>query len=284
MHANESQARTGLHLGKQAGPAFEVVSIKRGSLQTAGLPFPLRGFRLQGERWTASRVTLRELIHVAHAAEGFAMPGRTVGGPPWIDKDRFDIVAKAPARPSREELAAMIQGLLEDRFQVVLHTESRELPVFALIAARRDGKLGPRLRQSTVDCEKLVAQNTGRQATTRPQEPSGRPICGVTRIFGPPNRIVGGSTRMKEFASILAETLERPVIDQTGLAGAFDVDLEYSPDLPQALPDADGGDARLGDSASISTALQEQLGLKLDARRADVNVLVVDNAEQPTED
>jgi bla regulator protein blaR1 len=237
----------------QTGASFDVVSIKPASRSNAG---PFRGTALQNNRWTGIHVTLRELIKVAHELDGFDMPDRVVGGPAWIDKDQFDIVATSASTPERAQLEAMIRTMLVERFHLAAHLEKKTLPAFELTPVRRDGALGSKLRRAASDCA---------------------PRCGVRIAFGPPNRMISSGVEMTRFAFVLSTVLQRPVIDRTGLAGLFELNLEFAPgtELTTAVP---------SDAPSLFTAVEEQLGLKLRSMKAPLDVLVVDRAEKPSFD
>jgi uncharacterized protein (TIGR03435 family) len=179
----------------------------------------------------------------------------------------------------------MVRTLLEDRFKLAVHDETRELPIYALTLARGNGRLGPKLVRSDVDCDKALAElaDSLRKTGRLPPGPTGQaPPCSTG---GPPGKFQGNDITMQMFADVLTASVNRArggvspsvnrvVVDRTGLEGAFDLNLEWTPD--EMSPDASGG--------SIFTALQEQLGLKLEPTRGAVEVLVIDHAELPTPD
>jgi uncharacterized protein (TIGR03435 family) len=201
------------------------------------------------------------------------------GEPDWMSADRFDIVAKTdgniedvfladPAAPSRLQL--MLRSLLADRFKLATHLDTRELPIYAMTMARADRRPGPGLRQSTRDCS-----NRGNAAADTFD-------CGLS--IGP-LKIAGRSIALSQLAGGLAGMVQRTITDRTGLSGRFDVDLAYTPELLGAAEGAKvaaaGGDPN---GPSIFTAIQEQLGLKLESTRGPVKVLVIDSVQHPTED
>ena len=256
-----------------SGPTFEVVSIKpnkSGELRTT-----IQGMQ-PGGRFTATNWTLRMLIRMAYRLQEFQMSG----GPKWIDSDRFDIVAKADRVYTPAQLPAMIQTLLAERFKLAVHTESRDLRLYALVVASRDGKLGPRIHPSNVDCAALSASG----APPPPFVPGKVPPC-ATETSGGRHMIANGMT-MSRLAVALSISAKGIVVDQTGLSGGFDLELEWTPESPTpAPPDAAGaGDRPADPGPSIFTAVQEQLGLKLDPQRGPVVVTIIDSAEQPTPD
>ena len=209
---------------------------------------------------------------------GYQVPEpRIVGMPEWTRTVFFDINAVAGRQPTIEERAAYYRGLLEDRFKAVVHTESRELPVYALALAREDGRLGPGMRRSDVDCGPVIAAARARaEAGERPAPPvpGQSPTCGS---IGAPASFMAGAAELANLAGMLASGLDRPVIDRTGLTGRFDIDFKSAP--MRAGPNAPASDL-----PSVFTAVQEQLGLKLEPSTAPIPVLVIDRIEMPTED
>jgi uncharacterized protein (TIGR03435 family) len=129
-----------------AAPGFEVASVKP---NTSGARASST-HTLPGGRVTATNVTVRQLILGAYGLRGLQL----TGGPSWIDSDRFDIDARAPENTPPEQVFPLVRALLADRFKLVVHTETREQPIYALVLARADKKLGPQLKESTLDCTK----------------------------------------------------------------------------------------------------------------------------------
>ena len=163
----------------------------------------------------------------------------------------------------------MLRELLKDRFKLVVHTEAREGPTYELMIARDDRRTGPRLRSPETDCAKLDP--------TGPPPPGG--FCGGIRTgIG---RLTGRTAPMRQLASVLTGVLQRPVVDRTNLPGVFDFDLEFSPMALNA--DADRA-ASIDNAISLFTALQEQLGLKLQPQRGAIDYVVIDRVEPPSED
>jgi uncharacterized protein (TIGR03435 family) len=188
------------------------------------------------------------------------------GGPSWIRRDRFDIIAKADHPAPTAELRGMIRTLLNDRFKLTVHDETRTGRVYALVVADRRGKLGANLRRAAVDCATL--RQTARQ--------SSEPPCMVMR----PGVRNGRGLELDQLASMLSPELHDRVVDNTGLVGIFDWDLKYTPPAfmdrafdRERFPSVDP------DGPSIETALQEQLGLKLVRQEGTREVLVIDRAE-----
>jgi uncharacterized protein (TIGR03435 family) len=241
-----------------------------------------------GGRFTATNVTLRQLIRFAYHLQD----SQVSGGPTWIAADRFDVVAKAESGelddPFESEKTGtvsrgqmMLRALLSDRFKLTVHSDSRQDTVYALTVARPDGRLGPQLRHSTGDCAWPTDEPPAGTAMA-----VGQPApCVGLRVL--PGTMLGGGVRMVQFASALSPFLGRVVQDQTGLAGDFEFTLRWTPDLvPQgmALKAKAMGLAPIDpDGPSLMTAIREQLGLDLNAQKGVVEFLVVDRAERPTE-
>lgn len=263
-------------------PTFEVASVKPNK---SGQPFVSLGIQ-PGGRFTATNVPLRLLIRNAYQIQDFQL----VGAPDWVSTDRFDIIAKAegdvpPSAPGGPPgpIQFMLRALLAERFNLKMHPERRELPIYAMVLARSDGKLGPQLRPTAVDCAAVQAARRGGPPPT-PQQPGERLPCGI-RIG--PGQLTVGSMPMSQLATLLSPSVQRVVVDRTGLSGNFDFDLTWTPDqIPQGPPPAGAPQLPPIDpnGPSILTAVQEQLGLKLDSTRGPVDVLVVDNVEKPTPD
>jgi uncharacterized protein (TIGR03435 family) len=259
-------------------PAFEVASVKPNRSGDLAVRIELPA----GNRFTATNVPLRELVRFAYDVQS----ARLMGGPDWIRSERFDIVARAerdlpgwtPAGPPIP-LLLMMRALLTDRFGLVVHQETRELPIYALTVARDDRKFGPELRPSSLECG---ATQPGPPA--RPPAGPDQPSCGAR--IGPGQMAMGGMP-MTELATILSNFVQRTVIDRTGLAGTFDIHLSWTPDrLPQGPPPPGAPPLPPVDpnGPSLFAALTEQLGLKLEPQQAPLDVLVIDRVERPTPD
>ena len=247
--------------------SFETASVKA---NRSGVDDVSAGRR--GSRYTAVNAPLKFLIF--NALNISFESSRLIGGPEWIENERFDIVAAIPEGALPADLPRMIRTLLEQRFQLVVHAETRELPIYALRLARPDGKLGPRLTRSTLDCAALLA---GRgSAAPLPPQADGRPTC---RLSTSGRSFRGGGSSLAALASILPLQVGRTVHDHTGLTGLFDFDLEFSAEARDPAANAAGGD-----TPSIFTALQEQLGLRLESARAPLDVFVIERVERPTDD
>lgn len=249
-------------LAAQPAPqlAFDVVSIRQnnsGSTGGGGGPRPGGGYVLTNS-------LPRTLISIAYGIPA----GRVVGGPGWLITDRYDISARGKETPTRDEAAQMVRSLLIDRFRLAAHVEQRPLPVWFLVNARIDGQLGPGMRRSAVDCRDPEA----RKKAYASAPPNARIVCGFQE---PPGAFIGGGIELSTLVGVLGSASGRPVLDKTGLSGQFDVDLKWTPAL--------GTDAPAGEAVSIFTAVQEQLGLKLENGTAPLDVVVIDRIERPSE-
>ena len=255
--------------GGGAGAAFEVASVKVSRADVPGSIRPSSGGTL-----TITNNTLLNMVRNAYGVQEYQI----VGGPSWLQSQRFDIVAKASAPVSPPETMAMLRTLLAERFALKTHVESRMMPAYALVMARDDRRPGPGLRPSAVDCAALVAAaRAGGPVPGAP--PGGRPVCGLrTR----PGLAAGSGVTMSQLAANLAGVLGRAVLDRTNLTGGWDFDLTFAADQGSAIA-ADAPPAN-PDAPSVFTALREQLGLKVESQRAPLDVLVIDQAEPPTPD
>ena len=270
-------ASTAASIAQQAAPqrSFDVVSIKP-SQPGAQNRLP----RISPGRVELFNSTLKDLIRLAYSR--FAFDTREItGGPRWTESERFDIVATMERQPQGVDptgLVAMLRGLLEDRFRVKTHAEQRDGDVYVLTSARSDKKPGVGLRSVPEACEAAVKELT---SGAPPPQRSGPPPCS---FGGPPGKLIGTGVTMAMFLNILSSHVGRPVVDRTALAGSFDIELTFDPaSAAQAPPGAPRGPSPIDDTKpSIFTALQEQLGLKLESARGPIDVLVIDQAERPT--
>lgn len=248
-------------LGAQSKPAegnlaFDVVSVKpnktgasRASIGGAG-----------GGRWTMVNVSVAGLILTAY-------PGRTnelLRAPDWVTSERFDIDARATFEPTRDQERMMLRALLADRFSFTGHMETPERPIYNLVVARADGRLGPQLRRIDIDCATYK-----RPTPARDSPPDEAPPCSFRMSAGDSVTIISGGRTMQSLADTISSDAGRPVFDRTGLDGYYAYKLEH-------------GGART-DGVSLFTALQEQLGLKLEPARGPVEILAIDRIERPRE-
>jgi uncharacterized protein (TIGR03435 family) len=256
---------------------FEVASVK---------PSIDRGFKsvrpLPG-RLTAD-APLRMLLQNAYSVQAFQI----VGGPGWIDSDHYAIEAKAAGDPGRGQIFLMLRSLLEDRFHLQIHRETRELPVYALAAGKNGLKLSPPKEECMDPVPSALPQGAGGRMPPPGQGQPPLAPCGRVGIMLDPGGAMmrGGKIPMAELTRTLSMVLDRTVVDKTGFTGLFDLRLGFLPDettaaLPPPPPDAAGAslDSRY---PSILTALQEQLGLRLESTKGPVEVIVIDHVERPS--
>jgi len=254
----------------QAPLAFDVASIKPNN--SGAIPEQVRFYPPSG-RVTMTNVTVRRLIQQAYQLQDQQLSG----GPGWIASERFDILANSEATNlSPMDRWAMVRALLADRFKLKTHVEMRELSVFALVLSRRDGTIGEHLKRVTPDCSPPAAPRTTPIDLSIPNQ------CGV--LMGGPGRMNFRGVTMEAIAAQLSSRVGRSIVDRTGLAGRFDLDVEFAPTPVRS----DGSDPSLGDrptsdAPSIYTAIQEQLGLKLESQKTAIDVTVIDRVEHPTE-
>ena len=251
---------------------FEVATIRLNKVCVNGAGLE----HLSLGRFGVECVSLRDYIRGAYGSYGFGRnpnvrPPKVLGGPDWVDTDRYDIVAKAPAETGLDKMyGPMMRALLEDRFGLKIHSEIRELPVYELTAARGGAKLTPSKPGSCVAVDPKSVLKA----------PPGPHYCGRFEIKRGAVWIADakGMTVGEFAARVFRDTLDRPVVDRTSIAGLFDIHLEFS-DLENSAGltgDADNA------ASSVFTAVQEQLGLKLSPDKGPVEVLVIDHVEKPS--
>jgi uncharacterized protein (TIGR03435 family) len=238
-----------LALGAQAAAppkTFDAVSIRKREGGSGGSTVrPAGGF-------IAPNLPVLNLITLSYDLRHVQL----VGGPEWIRTDRYDIMARAEGSPPLTELRPMLQAMLADRFKLVTHRETREVQGYRLVMVQ-PGRLGPKL-QPGADCGLKAA---------RPNGP-----CGIS--YNGPSLAFRGSPIANLLGNLEAGA-GGPVIDATGLSGIYDFELRWSEVGPGGPPSAD--------VPNLFTALQEQLGLKLEPTRVALDVLVIDSIERPTE-
>ena len=257
-----------------AAASFDVASVKPNK---EGGPSSVRV--TPGGTLTVTNNNLRNIIRNAWNITN----DQIVGGPEWIDSDRFDITAKA-SRPfaQQEEARKMLQALLAERFGLVTHAETREVPVYVLALARKDGALGPQMKKSDLDCDALMAAVTaGGKMPDR--LPNGNLPCGIS-VRPAQGMVVASPASMEQFTRNLVGGVGRIVVDKTGLRGYYDFTLNFSPEGPPPAPGAPAGPPPDSTAPSLFTAVQEQLGLKLEPGREPIQVLVIDRAARPAAD
>lgn len=248
---------------------FEVASVKPNKSGDTAVRFRLQ----PGGRLNALNVTMRDLIQFAYVVQPFQIEG----GPSWLDSDRFDVMAKVegeiPPLPPGQlgPVQLMMQNLLAERFKLKVHREMKVAPAYALVLARADNQLGKQIQPSNVDCVAVVKAMMAGGRGGPAAEPGGAPQCRLST--GGPGSVTARDVSIPQLAQLLSVQLQRQVLDQTGLSGPFTFDLSFATDQTN---DAD--------RPSLFTALQEQLGLKLESQRAPLEMLVIDSIEPPTPD
>jgi bla regulator protein blaR1 len=279
-------------------PSFEVASVK----PSAGAGNFMGIGRAPGGRFTANNVPLRFLIQNAYRVRDF----QVIGGPSWMASERWDVEAKAeegsipapsgPPDPNvADPMSIRLQSLLEERFQLKLHRETRELPIYTLTIVK-DG-----LKMKSVEAPPRLVPG---QAPPGPSPPPPPPGGGLPANFTPapgsvmmsPGRLLGSAMTMTQLVNSISGLLGRSIVDKTELKGYFDVRLQFAPEsapgssgpvgpAPGGGPPIAGPPAGASDPAgpSIFTAVQEQLGLRLESTRGPVEVLVIDSVQKPTE-
>jgi uncharacterized protein (TIGR03435 family) len=255
-------------------PSFEVATIKLAATNARGTFIEFA----PGGRINLTNMTLKGMIGFAWDVQAFQISG----GPSWLDSIRYDVTAKPERSPKSGEFPAMVQALLADRFQLAVRHGAKELPIYALILARKDGRLGPGLTES----------KEGSCTPFDPSRPPQRPLPGTAprRICGNssvnPSRLAAIGVPIVNLVPMLQMVLGRTVVDRTGLTGNFDVSMEWAPDETQAMqwpPDVPRPPQSNAAGPSLFAAIQEQLGLKLESAKGPVEVIVIDRAERPSD-
>jgi uncharacterized protein (TIGR03435 family) len=262
-------------------PQFEVASIKPMKSIPQGI-----FFRMQpGGKFSANAVTVKFLLEQAYGVKD----SQVIGAPAWLDSERYEIEAKPDHATGaafdklspdqrREQLMLMLQGLLVDRFKLSLTHQSKDLPVYALLVAKN----GPKFQESTY--------KPPENSPDTPRAPGvGGPAQGGIMMSGRGQlKVTYGDMTM--LADVLSRFAGRPVINKTSLTGKYDFTLKWTPDEGQG-PMMPGGPRPVGDEPappetsgpSLFTAIQEQLGLKLEPQKAPMDVLVIEHVERPSE-
>jgi uncharacterized protein (TIGR03435 family) len=230
-------------------PTFAVATIKPSPPDAVALT------QIRGNRFAAEGTTFIDVFKYAYNVH----PDQVVGGPEWLRTQKFDILAdpETEKRPSSDQMKAMVQQLLVERFHLVMHRDHKILSVYALV--------------KTADTPKL---------TKSASDPSGIPVVG----YNPRGELEVGNATMANFAVFLQRfVLDRPAVDQTGIAGHFDLVLRWTPDNLRAGGRPDDPQESTSTQPTLFTAIKEQLGLKLQPTKAPTDVFVIDRAEQPSE-
>ena len=289
----------------QAGegkPEFEVASVKPAVLDPGGrIRVMMRGGPGSPDpgQVTYSGVSLKDLLTNAYGVKPFQ-----ITGPGWLDSERYDIAAKIPEGTTKEQFKLMLQNLLAERFHMTLHHETKDLPLYELVVAKNGPKMEPSAEDPSVDSKAPIAPPApGKDGF--PQLPAGRKGAFMMRMPGR-MRIAASVQTTSALADMLGNQVGSPVVDKTGLTGTYDYTLEFAPEpgqgpfagLPPPPPPAGdagapgglaggqlpGNSANQGDAPSLFTAIQEQLGLRLEKKKGPLDTLVIDRADKvPTE-
>jgi len=285
LHATPSRAQSPAP-APSPSPTFDVASVKPNKSGDRRMGI---GLRPRG-RFTATNVSLKALIRIAYDVQDFQISG----GPTWLDSDKYDVEAKAQG-PSETHLRnmseeqrqlafdrnkRMIQALLAERFSLTLHKESKEAPIYALVVAKN----GPKLKEATAE---ELAPPPPPDPKDMPDKPDPKsPMRGQGIRMGR-GEVNGQAVKLGFLADVLSgqPELGRTVVDKTGLAGTYDFTLKWTPEEPQGAMFKGPGDTSPPDpnGPSLFTALEEQLGLKLESQKGPVDLLVIDHAEKASE-
>ena len=245
-------------------PTFEVAAVKREAGIVSGMTFAAR----PGGTLTVINNELTNVIDNAYGIRRYQL----IGGPDWINSDRYNIQAKASGDVRRDELMLMLRSLLDDRFKLRVHRETRAMPIYVMTTTKGGLKVPPARDGS---CMAFNPRNPPRPSPGQP----GTPLCGNNHITQ--NTWNATSIGMPDAAAALVGVLGRNVVDKTGVSGKFDIHLQWTPDRAPAGADSVAAEAS---AVSLFTALEEQLGLKVESSRGLVDVLVIDHVERPDDD
>ena len=279
--------------------SFEVASVKAAAPQGNGrMMMGGRGGPGTNDpgRYTTTNMPLKLLL-----AQAYNVKDHQITGPSWLDSERYDIVAKVPPGATKEQFRVMLQNLLIERFKITLHRETKELPIYTLSV----GKNGPKLKETTLEASAFNPPAPGAQPAAPPpppppsgefpKMPPGRP--GMMMMMSQGHfRLSAAGQSIENLMNMLSMQLGRPIIDKTGLTGKYDFQLDFMPEMGsgpmRALgppppgaggPGGDGGGSLTPASdpgaPNLLTAIQE-LGLKLEAGKGPVDLVVVDKAER----
>jgi uncharacterized protein (TIGR03435 family) len=239
-------------MAADADPVFEVATIKPSKPEMQG-----KGFRVNGRRFSTINTSASDLMTFAYGIHA----RQIIGGPAWLETEKYDLAAQpdGEGQPNDKQWKIMVQKLLADRFQLAFHRDKKELSVYALVVAKN----GPKLTKSEGD-------------------PNGLPGLFFRGLGVLPAR----NATMADFAGVMqSAVLDRPVVDQTGLQGRYDFTLSWTPDEFQfgGLGVKPPPPSDTAANPDLFTAIQQQLGLKLESTKAPAEVLVIDHVEKPSE-
>jgi uncharacterized protein (TIGR03435 family) len=234
-----------------ADPGFEVATVKLTNPDQRN-----GGIRIQGHQFSATNLSVSNLLLMAYGMH----PTQIVGAPDWIDKERYDVLGKpdVEGQPNQRRMQALLQKLLADRFSLKFHHEKRELSVYLMVAGK-----------------------TGVKLTTAEGDPKGDPAMYSTGPF----TLYAKNATMADFAGYLQRgVVDRPVLDRTGLTGRYDFGMIWRPEVPLGGPGNNPPlPADLESREDVYTAIQQEVGLKLEAAKTSTEVMVIDRLEKPSE-
>ena len=281
---------------------FEVASVKRSDPSVPGVikVDPGGPGSADAGRVTYRLSTIRDLMADAYNVKRYQISG----GPNWLESERFDIAAKVPAGATKEQVRLMLQNLLAERFGLTLHRETKELPMYALLV----GPKGARLKESTADGSAPDAQalplppgggkegvKIGSDGCPEVPQAAGRGVGSFMMMTPGGACMISHGQTMEFLATQLSNRFDRPVVDETGLKGNYDWRLRFDPSsMPEGRtggavqmkgPGPAGTEASRGaldgeSAPSFSTALQEQLGLRMESKKGPIELLVIDHVEK----
>jgi uncharacterized protein (TIGR03435 family) len=270
----------GIAYTQSSGSKFDVASVK------VSKPGTRLSVVETGGRFVATSIELKRLVQRAYATDGLSelFPNQIVGGPGWIETDHFDIEARPEANGpvARQKMWDMVRSLLEDRFQLKTHRETRELPVYNLVIGKNGAKIKLSDDQTVPDVEALTAPNErGASPFFDPRKPLPR---GILSFTGDPARgmtLAGSAVPLSKVMSMLRGVVQRPIVDQTDLKGLFDLKLQFAPECGVFSPCGPGDLTPSG--PSLFSEIEQELGLRLESGKGLVEVLVIDSVQRPTE-
>ena len=250
---------------------FDVSSIKR---NVSGAPGG-DTIRLPDGTYTATNISIQNLLPLAWPSEDVAYRNL----PDWARRNRYDVTVKPAPGASAAQIQEMWRSLFKSRLKLEAHNETREGPIFALVLARADGRLGPQLKPSPHDCAALAAAAAASPIVSNPNPPSADTVMATCGSLFLRDRTFIGGMLLSRYAQSLSGTVGRIVEDRTGLKGYYAMTMTYAP-VPRLGADAV---AEPGGAPPFFVALEEQLGLKLEPATKPLQALVIDRIEPPTE-
>lgn len=253
---------------------FDAASIKRHVPEGQG-----GGVRTMPDgSLVATNMTLMQVLVNAYPSQA----GEYIGLPEWVRAERYDIAVRPPAGATRDQMRGMWQALAADRMKLVAHDETDERPIYNLVLAHADRRLGPNLKKSTRDCdaERSAPAQPGAPPTFPTSDAEFLESCGMRYGNG---RMLGGGMTMEVLARQLRDLAGRVVRDRTGMTGFYVVDFTFAPAGQTGGSAALSAAADPNEAVSVFTALQEQLGLKLESDKMPIQHVVIDHIERPSE-